>query len=378
MKIIELAGIGPCPLAGMMLADMGAEVILVERKHANPNAAAPMPDQDARKKAFYNRGKKSVAVNLKQEGAVELVLGLVEGADVLMEGFRPGVMERLGLGPDVCAERNPRLIYGRMTGWGQSGPLAQAAGHDPNYAAVSGALWYGGRPGHPPTAPLTMLGDVGGGTMILLFGILAALHHARTTGQGQVIDAAMTDGSAYTSSLLWVMQGSGMAGSAPGSSWVNGAAPWNDSYECSDGGFVTVCAIEPAFYRELVERLDLCGNPLFADQWDQACWPEARNVVRELFLSRTRDEWCSDLEGTDACFGPVLDFSEAPEHPHNRERQTFVERGGITQPAPAPRLAGTPGEIGEICGVGEHTREVLEAAGFGAAQIAEFERSELI
>ena len=371
IKVVEIAGIGPAPCAGMMLADMGAEVILVERKTANANAPAVTAEGDVSKFSFFNRGKKSIAVNLKDAEGVELVLKEVEEADVLIEGFRPGVMERLGLAPEVCLQRNPKLVFGRMTGWGQTGPLAQAAGHDPNYIGVSGALWYGGGKDKAPTAPLTLVGDLGGGTMILAWGILCGVINAQKTGEGQVIDAAITDGSAYISSLLWLMHNTGQIKDQLGTGWADGAAPWSDTYACADGKFVNICSLEPQFYQEFLQRLDLVDNPTFANQWDKSLWPQGKAELKELFGSKTRDQWCELLEGTDICFGPVLNFSEAPKHPHNIARKTFLNIDGVMQPAPAPKFSRSQPVVGVPPKVGEHTDELLRAAGLSEETIAE-------
>ncbi len=370
IKVIEMEGIGPGPCAGMMLADMGAEVIVVGRKVANANAAGINPEDDGTKHMFFNRGKKSIAVDLKNPDSVELVLKLVEGADVLIEGFRPGVMERLGLGPEVCAERNPKLVYGRMTGWGQTGPLSHAAGHDPNYIGVSGAMWYGGSADRKPTAPLTLVGDVGGGTMILAWGVLCGVIEAQRSGKGQVVDAAITDGSAYISSLLWMMKNTGQVQDQLGTGWADGGAPWSDTYECADGKFVNICSLEPKFYQELVERLGLIDNPLFANQWDASKWPEAKLAMAEVFKQKARDQWCEELEGTDVCFGPVLNFTEAAEHPHNVARGVFQNHNGVLQPSPAPKMSGYTPEISAPPRNGEHGDEILQQAGFSADEIA--------
>lgn len=371
VKVIEMEGIGPGPCAGMMLADMGAEVIVVGRKVANANAAGINPEDDGSRHMFINRGKQSIAVDLKVPASVELVLSLIETADVLIEGFRPGVMERLGLGPDVCAARNPKLVYGRMTGWGQTGPLAQAAGHDPNYIGISGAMWYGGSYDRKPTAPLTLVGDVGGGTMMLVWGIMCALFDAQRSGRGQVVDAAITDGSAYISSLLWLMRNTGQVSDERlGSGWADGAAPWSDTYVTADDKFINVCALEPKFYQELLQRLELAENPLFANQWDMAKWPEAKQTLAEVFAGKTRQQWCELLEGTDACFAPVLSFAEAASHPHNVARNTFVTRDGVTQPAPAPKLSGYEPVLGAPPRNGEHGEAILRAAGYDADAIA--------
>lgn len=371
IKVVEIAGLGPAPCAGMMMADMGAEVILIERKVANANAAAiTSNDDDSSKHMFFNRGKKSIAVNLKTSEGIALVLTLIESADVLIEGFRPGVMERLGLGPDICLQHNPKLIYGRMTGWGQTGPLAHAAGHDPNYLAVSGALWYGGRDNKAPTAPLTLAGDLGGGTMILLQGILCALIHAERTGEGQVIDAAITDGSAYISSLLWMMKNTAQVDDQIGQGWIDGAAPWNDTYPCADGKFITICALEPQFYQELLQRLSLTDNPTFSDQWDKTLWPQGKTILGDIFARKTRDQWSELLEGTDICFGPVLNFTEATKHPHNIARDTFLNINGVTQPAPAPKFSRSQPTAGIPPTKGEHCQEILKEVGIDEGTIA--------
>jgi alpha-methylacyl-CoA racemase len=369
IKVVEIAGIGPGPCAGMMLADMGAEVVLVERKVPNANTAGIIGDES--KQAFFNRGKKSIALDLKNPDAIELVLKLVAQADVFIEGFRPGVMERLGLGPEVCIARNSRLVYGRMTGWGQTGPLSQAAGHDPNYIALSGALYYGGSQERPPTAPVTLVGDLGGGTMVLLFGILSAVIHAQRTGEGQVIDSAITDGSAYISSLLWMMHNTGQIQDEPGVGWADWGSPWHDTYECADGKYVTVCALEPQFYQELVERLELTDNPIFASQWDTTQWPRGKQELKNLFLGKTRQQWCDLLEGTDVCFGPVLNFSEAPQHPHNVARGTFLDIDGVVQPAPAPKFSRSEPAVGVPPQAGEHSDEILQALGLDPAAVAQ-------
>lgn len=364
VKVIEIAGIGPAPCAGMMLADLGADVILVERKTVNANAAATMSD---RQKAIFNRGKRSIALDLKQPEAIDIVLGLLAEADVLIEGFRPGVMERLGLGPDVAMARNSKLIYGRLTGWGQEGPLKHAAGHDPNYIALSGALWSGGAADRPPTAPITLVGDLGGGTMMLLMGVMAGLWHAQRTGEGQVIDAAITDGSAYLSTLLFSANDS----RALGDGWMTFGAPWNDTYACADGRFITICPLEPKFYAEFLTRLDLEEHPLFAEQWDKNKWPEAKAYLRALFLTRSRDAWCEVFEGTDACFAPVLDLQEAPLHPHNQARGTFLQVGAVSQPAPAPKFSHTQQEIGPIPDENQHADAILAELGMAPEHIAD-------
>jgi len=375
-RIIEMAGIGPGPVAGMMLADMGADVILVERKAAHANAAGIFRDP---RFAIMNRGKKSVAVDLKADGAADLVLALATDADALVEGFRPGVMERLGLAPETCLAANPRLVYGRMTGWGQTGPLAQAAGHDLNYISLSGAVWYGGRPDSPPTAPPTLVGDIGAGSTMLVIGLLAGMLNADRTGKGQVVDAAITDGSALATTLMYSMYLGGQWRRERHSNPLDGASFWYDTYETADGKYVSVGALEPDFYRLLIEKLGLAGDVDFADQHDRDRWPQLKERVAGIFRSKTRAEWCDLMEGTDVCFAPVLDFEEAPAHPHNRARGTFTTVDGIVQPAPAPRFSDTPSEIASPPPrAGQDTAAVLGAAGLSAADIEALARRGVI
>ena len=369
IRIIEFAGIGPAPFCGMLLADMGAEVILVERKSSNPNAPGLRSGIPA-KFSITNRGKKSLAVDLKQEGAAELLLRLIASADGLIEGFRPGVMERLGLGPKQCLGVNPALVYGRVTGWGQEGPLAHAAGHDINYIALSGALYHGGHRDSVPSAPPTLVGDVGGGALMLAIGLLAALVRARETKTGQVIDAAITDGSALMTSLLYGVQQAGLWTNQRQDNFLDGGAHWYNCYECADQRYISIGALEPAFYKELLQRCGLDGDPDYAEQFAKQRWPELREKMAALFRTRNQEAWCELLEGSDACFAPVLNFAEAPEHPHNRQRQTFVERDGVVQPAPAPRFSVTPGEIGAAPPeAGQHTEEILRGIGLNEAEI---------
>ena len=328
IKIIEMAGIGPGPFCGMVLADLGAEVIRVDRASAKGTGSR----QEA-----SNRGKKSIAVDLKSKEGVEVVLKLVQEADAIFEGFRPGVMERLGLGPEECMELNESLVYGRMTGWGQDGPLANAAGHDINYISLSGALAAIGRPGSPPVPPLNLIGDFGGGGMLLALGLVSALLESKQSGKGQVVDAAMTDGSALLMTMIYTMQSSGFWKDSMGSNMLDGGAHFYDTYECSDGKFISLGSIEPQFYKLLC---DLAGfdNNLSSDQMSRDGWPEKKKAVKEIILTKTREEWCQIMEGTDVCFAPVLNMEEAPNHPHNKARQTFIELEGATQPAPAPRF----------------------------------------
>lgn len=360
IKVVEIGGIGPGPVAGMLLADLGADVILVERQSANRNAVR----LDAGGKTgteFFKRGKRSIALDLKNPRHVEVVLSLVRNADMLIEGFRPGVIERLGLGPDVCFELNRKLVYGRMTGWGQSGPLAQAAGHDLNYLAITGALHYSGLPGDRPFPTPTLMGDVGGGAMTLVMGLLSAYVHALRTGQGQVVDAAICDGVVYGMSLLAGFRAQGNLGEERGGDFVTGGAHWAQTYTCADGRYVTVQSAEPDFYSQLVSLCGLEGEPEFGRQYDRKTWPKAREKMAALFATKTRAQWCEILEGTDACFAPVLNLAEAAAYPHNRARENFVEIGGIQQPAPAPKFSLTRQKVGVPPGMGQHAKEILDA-----------------
>ncbi|MGH8789195.1 MAG: CaiB/BaiF CoA transferase family protein, partial [Cupriavidus necator] len=310
--------------------------------------------------AISNRGKRSIAVDLKTAEGMETVLKLVESADALIEGMRPGVMERLGLGPDVCLARNSRLVYGRMTGWGQTGPMAHAAGHDLNYVALSGALWYAGQPGQPPLVPPSLVGDVGGGSMYLAVGLLAGVMHARSTGRGQVVDAAIVDGSAHMTNLLLALQATGQMQATRGQSLLDGPH-WYNTYRCADGHFISVGSLEPKFYRELRERLGLRADAEFDNGYDARQWPALRDRLCELFSQRSRAEWCALLEGTDACFAPVLTPDEAASHPHMAARGVYSREEGMLQANPAPRFSATPaGEPGAIPQRGEHSASVLQ------------------
>jgi alpha-methylacyl-CoA racemase len=339
VRIVELAGIGPSPFAGMMLADAGADIVRIDRsdKAVYPPRHEPHVD-------LLNRGRRSVAVDLKHPDGVGLVLRLVEQADVLTEGFRPGVAERLGLGPDVCLSRNPRLVYARMTGWGQDGPWAKTAGHDIDYIAMAGALEPIGRAGERPVPPLNLVGDFGGGGMMLAFGVAAALVSVQRTGKGQVIDAAMVDGAAALMTMTYTLRASGIWKDVRGTNMLDTGAPFYEVYETSDGGYMGVGAIEPQFYAELVRLLGFKPDEL-PDQNDRPRWPEMKERFAEVFATRTRDEWEEIFTGTDACVAPVLSPGEAPDHPHLRARGTFTEVAGVVQPAPAPRFSGTPGAI---------------------------------
>lgn len=373
-KIVEIAGLGPGPVCGMLLADMGAEVTVIDRPATSNPSALVLANA-----AIMNRGKKSIALNLKMEGGRDVVLRLLENANGLIEGFRPGVMERLGLGPGDCLEVNPRLVYGRMTGWGQAGPLSQVAGHDLNYVALSGALWYGGRADSPPTVPPTLVGDIGGGAMLLAIGMLAAMMNAQETGKGQVVDAAMIDGSALSTTLLYALFQSGNWTLNRQDNFLDGAAYWYDTYECADGKYVSIGSIEPEFHALLLEKLGLEDDPDFAQQYKKDRWPELKARFVDIFKTKTRDEWCALLEGSDVCFAPVLDFAEAPRHPHNRARGVFTKVAGVTQPAPAPRFSETPSEIGSAPPEsGEHTAEILAAAGYSEQELGRLRAMNII
>ena len=336
IKVVEFAGIGPGPMAAMQLADMGATVLRIERREP-ADLGVPRP----LKYDLLKRNRQAIALDLKDPEAIGLVLDIVAQADAIVEGFRPGVMERLGLGPDVCLARNPKLVYGRVTGWGQEGPLAHAAGHDINYIALTGVLNAIGREGQPPTAPLALVGDFGGGGMFLAMGVLAALLHARTTGQGQVVDAAIVDGAASLATAFYGLHAAGRWQGERGSNVLDTGAPHYDCYECADGRWISIGPIEARFHADLVRRLGLDMDDVGLPG-ERADWPRARAAFARVFKTRTRDEWCALLEGTDVCFAPVLGFDEAPAHPHLKARGSFVEVDGVTQPAPAPRFSATP------------------------------------
>jgi alpha-methylacyl-CoA racemase len=337
LRILEFDGLGPVTFAGMMLADLGAEVVRLTRSAA---AGAPVFAEVGGE--VLHRGRTAVEVDLKASADVAGVLDLIAGANALIEGFRPGVMERLGLGPEVCAARNPRLVYGRVTGWGQTGPLADRVGHDINYIALSGALSLMGEPGRPPRPPLNLVGDYGGGAMMLVVGVLAGLIEARTTGRGRVVDAAMTDGSALLTSLFHALAGRGLWDPAPGGNLLDGGAPFYRCYACRDGRFVAVGALEPRFYAALLAGLDIPAAD--APQYDRAGWPALHARFEAVFGTRDRDDWAARFAETEACVTPVLSLAEAPAHPHNQARSTFVA-GQVVQPGPAPRFGGQPGAI---------------------------------
>ena len=364
IKVVEFAGIGPGPFCGMLLADMGAEVTLLER------AGGTFASQlfGGGRKAVANRGKKSLCIDLKHPEAKALVDKLIDEADVLLEGFRPGVMERLGYGPEPCMARNPKLIYARMTGWGQSGPLAPRAGHDANYAAISGVLDAGRRHGGAPWAPPTLVGDMGGGGLMLAWGIACALLEVRRSGVGQIIDAAMCEGAAVLAHGLFNLEA---LGEWQGQCAIDSSAPFYDVYRCADGQWLSVCPLEPQFYKAFVERLGLADDPEFSGkQYDTQRWPAMKIRLEALFSSQPRSHWEQLFDDTDDCVWPVLSMGEAPQHPHNVARASFVEVAGVVQPAPAPRLSGTPGSIQSPPPLlGEQTREILAGMGLSSAEI---------
>jgi alpha-methylacyl-CoA racemase len=366
IKVVEFAALGPAPMGAMLLADLGAEVLRIERKtsvNGRPTADLFDPKID-----ILNRSRRVVALDMKKPEAIETALRLIEQADVLIEGFRPGVMERLGVGPDVCLARNPKLVYGRMTGWGQNGTLAHAAGHDINYLSLSGALHAIGEKGGKPVAPLNLVADCGGGAMLLAMGVLAGVISAKNTGQGQVVDAAMTDGAAVLMSMMYTLKAMGQWTQERGSNLLDGGAHFYDTYQCSDGKWLSVGAIEPQFYALLLEKTGI-DDPAFKAQWDRSQWPALKEKLAAVLATRTRTEWCAIFEGTDACVAPVLDMDEAPAHPHNQSRGTFIDVAGVTQPAPAPRFSGTP--AGQPTPPDpEGDAQVLTAWGFSADELA--------
>ena len=364
VKVVELVGIGPGPFAAMLLADMGADVVRVHRAQSVERGFDPggLPVMD--------RNRRSIGIDLKHPEGVETVLRLVEGADAILEGFRPGVTERLGVGPDACLARNPKLVYGRMTGWGQDGPMANAAGHDINYIALAGALAHFGRAGDKPTPPLNIVGDFGGGGMFLAFGIVCAVLEARGSGQGQVVDAAMVDGAATLMAFVWGMSSLGAFSEELGTNLLDSGAPHYDTYETSDAKFIALGALEEQFYAEFLEKTGLASEGL-PPVTDKNAWPALRARFTELFKTKTRDEWCELLEGSDACFAPVLPLSEAALHPHIAARGTIVEFEGVPQPAPALRFSRTSATIRSAAPKpGQHTDEVLLEWGLASAEVA--------
>jgi len=365
LRVVEFAGIGPGPMCCMLLADLGADVARIDRLDASGLGVAMAPRHDVNA-----RGRRSLAADLKSPAGREAVLRLVDRADVLIEGFRPGVTEKLGLGPSDCMARNPRLVYGRMTGFGQQGPLAQAAGHDLNYIALSGALHAIGAAGGAPVPPLNLVGDYGGGALYLAFGVLAAIFERQHSGRGQVVDAAMVDGAASLASMFFGLAAAGQWSAERGSNLLDGGAPFYGCYETADGRWVSLGALEPKFFAQLATALEL--EPHFvARQYDRRLWPELRAAIAAAVRRRTRDEWCERLEGSDACFAPVLTFEEATQHRHARARAAFVELDGVVQPAPAPRFDRTPAPPPRAApALGTHTEELLAEAGYDAAAVA--------
>ena len=369
VRVLEVAGIGPGPFCAMVLADMGADVLRIDRAGAVRGGDPSSPPTDV-----LNRGRRSVGVDLKHPDGAALVLRLVESADALVEGFRPGVAERLGIGPDECLARNPRLVYGRMTGWGQDGPYAAAAGHDINYIALSGVLHAVGREGGAPVPPLNLVGDFGGGGLLLAFGVVCGVLEARSSGRGQVVDAAMVDGAALLSTMVHGFLAAGLWEDRRGVNLLDTGAWFYDVYETADGRWVSVGSLEPQFFAELVERVGL-GDDVPA-QYDRSSWPAMRERLAAAFRTRTRDEWCELLEGTDVCFAPVLSLGEAPAHPHNAHRGTFTEVAGVVQPAPAPRFSRTPGAVARPpAHAGQHTDEALADWGIGGDEVASLRAS---
>ncbi|MCA6289731.1 MAG: CoA transferase [Phenylobacterium sp.] len=359
LKIIEFAGIGPGPFCGMLLSDLGADVVRIDRKGQGRGSPADITA----------RGRRSVGLDLKNPASIETCLKLFETADVVFEGFRPGVMERLGLGPDVALKRNPKLVYGRMTGWGQFGPYAQAAGHDMNYIAITGALHAIGTE-DKPIPPLNLVGDFGGGALYLAFGILAGVIKARETGEGQVIDCAMSDGAASLMAMFYGFKASGAWTENRRSNLLDGGAHFYDTYQCSDGKWVSIGSIEPQFYALLLEKTGI-SDPAFKAQMDRGAWPDLKAKLAAVIATKTQSEWCDLMEATDVCFAPVLDLDEAPKHAHNVARQTFVELAGVTQPAPAPRFSKTPGAIqGPPPAIGAHDQEALRDWGFSEEDVS--------
>ena len=358
IRVVEFAGIGPGPFAAMLLSDMGAEVIRIDRKGG----------RSPHKTEITYRGRSAVALDMKKPEAVEAALKLIDGADALIEGFRPGVMERLGVGPDVCFKRNPRLVYGRMTGWGQTGTLASAAGHDINYIALTGALHGIGNAGKKPVPPLNLVGDFGGGALYLAFGVVCGILEAKNSGKGQVVDTAMTDGAASLMSMFYGMSAMGMWKDERGMNLLDSGAHFYDTYETKDGKFVALGSIEPQFYRELLEKTGI-SDPAFAAQMDRDAWPALKEKLAAVIKTKTRDEWDALMLGSDVCYAPVLSLAEAPKHAHNVARKTFVEIDGVTQPAPAPRFSRT---VPEVQGPPEAARSeaVLAKWGFAKDEIA--------
>ncbi|HEX7912725.1 MAG TPA: CaiB/BaiF CoA-transferase family protein [Paraburkholderia sp.] len=367
IRVLEFEAIGPGPFGTMLLADMGADVLRIDRPVAPEDLG---PKREGKRVDIVGRGRRSVTLDLKQPGAAEAALDLMAQADVVIEGYRPGTMERLGLGPQAALARNPKLVYGRMTGWGQTGPLAQRAGHDLNYIALSGVLSGIGRADEPPVPPLNLVGDYGGGGMLLALGVVAALCHVQRGGAGQVVDAAMIEGAAQLGSVIWGQLAAGNWRESRESNLLDGGTPWYDSYRTRDGGYMSVGAVESRFYAQLLDKLGLADLDL-PKQHDRSGWPILREHFAAAFMTRTRDEWCEIFEGSDACVAPVLGFSEAPSHPHHIARGNFVEEHGVVQPAPAPRFSAAPSAPGRRAPArGEAGLAALRDWGFDESAVA--------
>lgn len=356
VKVVEFAGIGPGPFCCMLLSDMGADVVRIDRKGGR-----------TMRNDITARGRRTIVLDMKEAADVEVALALIEKADILIEGFRPGVMERLGVGPEAALKRNPRLVYGRMTGWGQTGPLSQAAGHDLNYIALTGALFAMGKKDAPPAPPLNLVGDFGGGALYLAMGVLAALHEAQRSGKGQVVDAAITDGAASMMAMMYGLRASGLWTDERDNNLLDGGTHFYDVYETKDGKYVSIGSIEPQFYALLRDKLGLKDDAAFDAQMDRSQWPALSAKIAAIIKTKTRDEWSALMEGTDVCFAPVLSMAEAPAHPHNVARETFVEVDGLVQPNVAPRFSRTPGAVqGSAAQAGADTDKILSDWGISA------------
>jgi alpha-methylacyl-CoA racemase len=372
MKVVMVGGIGPGPFCAQMLADMGADIIRIDKK-GEPRIAFIQKKFDV-----LHRNIRSVTIDFKKQEGIEAALKLIDKAEAIIEGFRPGVMEKLGLGPDICLKRNPKLIFGRMTGWGQEGPLAQAAGHDINYIALTGALHAIGKAGEKPVVPLNIVGDFGGGSLFLAFGIMCGVYEARQSGKGQVVDAAVVDGTSALMGAFYGLKAAGLWSDNRGTNVLDGGAQFYDTYETSDGKYISLGSLEPQFYKLLLELAEI-DDPVFKNQLDIFKWPEMKEKLTVIFKSKTRDEWCEIMEGTDVCFAPVLSFDEAINHPHNVEREVFIDVDGVMQPAPAPRFSRTKPEV--RCGApdpGDHNDSAFSDWGFSADEVNMLNKEDVI